>query len=83
MKKLVYTLLFGTFILTACQQSTSKTGGDVADSGMAGSSGPADTGMKSGTPMGTATGGSDTSTTASKDGVANPTVDTTGKTKPQ
>jgi len=80
MKKLAYTLLItATTLLAACNGSTSKTGGDVADSGMSGSSGAADTSMAagSGSPVGTSTGGSDTSTTASKDGVANPVTDTT------
>jgi hypothetical protein len=85
MKKLAYTLLItaATF-LTACSGSTSKTGGDVADSGMSGSSGAADTGMAagSGSPVGTSTGGTDTSTTASKDGVASPVTDTPMQKQP-
>ena len=85
MKKLIYTLLItAATLLTACNGSTNKTGGEKADSGMAGSSGPADTSMAagSGSPVGVSTGGTDTSTTASKDGVANPVTDTTGQKKP-
>jgi predicted small secreted protein len=80
MKKLAYTLLFTTAtVLAACNGST-KTGGDRADSGSAGSSGPADSvGVVSpNNPAGGgSTGGTDTSTTGSGQGVANPTVDTT------
>lgn len=85
MKKLAYTLLItvATF-LAACNGAANKTGGNGADSGSAGSSGPADTSMAagSGSPVGVSTGGTDTSTTGSKDGVANPTVDTINQQKP-
>ncbi|CAM3707734.1 hypothetical protein MUGA111182_04480 [Mucilaginibacter galii] len=86
MKKLAFTFLASlTIIFTACNsKSTGTTGGAMADSGAAGSSGPADTSMAagSGAPVGVSTGGSDTSTTGSNSGVANPVTDTTGQKRP-
>jgi len=82
MKKLVIYIAFAAVtILTACKgNSTGKTGGAQADSGVTnvGSSGAAPDsaakgGISSPTPSGTS--GTDTSTTG-KD-VTNPTVDTT------
>ena len=69
MKKAAYLLLIATAItVSACNSSTSKTGGDVADSGMNhGSSGPADSVgvVTPGNPAGnsTGTGSTDTGTT--------------------
>ncbi len=85
MKKVLYTFLFASsMLLMACKGSTSKTGGDVADSGSAGSSGPADSvGVVSpGSPAGSSTGGTDTSTIQSNQGAAEPTVDTGRRTRP-
>lgn len=84
MKKLVYILLItGAGVLAACNGSTGQTGGAMADSGAAGSSGAADTSMAagSGAPVGASTGGTDTSTTGSGKGVADPTIDT-GRKRP-
>ncbi len=70
-------VMMGAASLAACKSSTSKTGGDVADSGFHGSSGPVDTGKAagSGTMSGNSTGGTDTSTIGR--GVATPQTDTT------
>jgi hypothetical protein len=78
MRKLAYLFIASVITLTACNPSSSKTGGDTADSGaFHGNSGPADTGMTgSGAPVGTSTGGSDTSTISSNSGATNPVVDT-------
>ncbi len=77
MKKLFFVVMIGVATLTACKSSTSKTGGDVADSGSHGNSGPVDTGKSagSGTMSGNSTGGTDTSTIGR--GVATPQTDTT------
>ena len=77
MKKLIFVVMMGAASLAACKSSTSKTGGDVADSGFHGSSGPVDTGTSagSGTMTGNSTGGTDTSTIGK--GVATPQTDTT------
>lgn len=77
MKKLLFVVMIGVASLAACKSSTSKTGGDVADSGFHGSSGAADTGKAagSGTMTGNSTGGTDTSTIGQ--GVAAPQTDTT------
>lgn len=77
MKKLLFVVMIGAASLAACKSSTSKTGGDVADSGFHGSSGPVDTGKAagSGTMTGNSTGGTDTSTIGR--GVATPQTDTT------
>jgi predicted small secreted protein len=77
MKKLLFVVIIGAASLAACKSSTSKTGGDVADSGFHGSSGAADTSKAagSGTMTGNSTGGTDTSTIGQ--GVATPQTDTT------
>jgi hypothetical protein len=77
MKKLFFVVMIGAASLAACKSSTSKTGGDVADSGFHGSSGAADTGKAAGlgTITGNSTGGTDTSTIGH--GVATPQTDTT------
>jgi hypothetical protein len=81
MKKLAYLLFITASItFTACNNASQKTGNEQADSGAnnPGSSGASDTSMAagSGAPVGVSTGGSDTSTSMPKDGVANPVVDT-------
>jgi hypothetical protein len=77
MKKLLFIIMMGAASLAACKSSTSKTGGDVADSGFHGNSGPVDTGKSagSGTTTGNSTGGTDTSTIGK--GVATPQTDNT------
>ena len=79
MKKLAYiSLLTIATLFTACKGSNSNTGGSLPDSGSAGSSGPADSvGVVTGnSPAGTSTGGTDTSTTGSGQGTADPVTDT-------
>ncbi|MVN90559.1 hypothetical protein [Mucilaginibacter aquatilis] len=78
-KAACFLMLISAMVLSACNASTSKTGGDVADSGMNhGSSGPADSvGVVSpGNPAGnaTGTGSTDTGTTGSSQGA--PAIDT-------
>jgi hypothetical protein len=85
MKKIFYTILIASCaVLTACKGSNSKTGGDVADSGSAGSSGPADSvGVISpGNPAGGSASRSDTSTIQSNRGSAEPTADTGRRLRP-
>lgn len=81
MKKLAYTILFtAAVMLSACNASTSKTGGDVADSGANhGSSGPADSvGVVS---PGSAAGAAGTDTGTTGGNIPNPATDT-GRHRP-
>jgi hypothetical protein len=82
MKKLfVFLFAAATLSLSACT-GNNKTGGDKADSGATnvGSSGAADTTIKSSAPAQTGTGGTDTS--GNGKGTTNPTADTL-KTNPK